>query len=161
MTASPVSASAQPMLRAHAADEDDRVSALVRHLAYALAAHVRRLSQRGLPVPSELGMLTEFLVAVARTRPDPSTDADSVETGRYVRMSNRLLVTKGEAAERLSVSVRTIERLVSTGRLPQVHVERSARFRVTDLEAFVNELRDNASDGANGQSAPRDLGPQG
>jgi excisionase family DNA binding protein len=52
----------------------------------------------------------------------------------------RLLVTKNEAAERLGVSVRTIERLVAAGRLPQVHVERLARFRVTDLEAFTESL---------------------
>lgn len=55
-------------------------------------------------------------------------------------MPDRLLITKGEVAERLSVSVRTIERLVATGRLQQVYVERSARFRVKDLEAYVNSL---------------------
>ena len=58
-------------------------------------------------------------------------------------MPDRLLVTKAEAAERLGVSVRTIERLVATGRLPQVHVERLARFRVSDLEAYVNSLAEN------------------
>ena len=46
----------------------------------------------------------------------------------------------GEAAQRLCVSVRTVERLVATGRLPQVRVERLARFRVSDLEAYVNSL---------------------
>jgi len=55
-------------------------------------------------------------------------------------MPDRLLITKGEVAERLSVSVRTIELLVATGRLPQVYVERSVRFRVKDLEAYVNNL---------------------
>ena len=54
-------------------------------------------------------------------------------------------MTKGEAAERLGVSVRTIERLVATGRLPQVHIERSARFRVRDLEAYVDGLTGSAS----------------
>ena len=53
-------------------------------------------------------------------------------------------MTKGEAAERLGVSVRTIERLVATGRLPQVHIERSARFRVRDLEAYVDGLTESA-----------------
>jgi excisionase family DNA binding protein len=55
-------------------------------------------------------------------------------------VADRLLVTKGEAAERLSVSVRTIERLVAAGRLPLVHVERAARFRVSDLETYVHDL---------------------
>ena len=54
-------------------------------------------------------------------------------------------MTKGEAAERLGVSVRTIERLVATGRLPQVHIERSARFRVRDLEAYVDGLTESAA----------------
>jgi excisionase family DNA binding protein len=56
------------------------------------------------------------------------------------RVADRLLVTKAEAAERLSVSVRTIERLVAAGRLPLVHVESAARFRVSDLEAYVHDL---------------------
>ena len=51
-------------------------------------------------------------------------------------------MTKSEAAERLSVSVRTVERLVATGRLPQVHVARLARFRVKDLEAYVDGLHE-------------------
>ena len=55
-------------------------------------------------------------------------------------MSDRRLVTKGEAAEWLSVSIRTIERLVATGRSPQVHVERAVRFRVRDLQAYVDGL---------------------
>jgi hypothetical protein len=38
----------------------------------------------------------------------------------------------------LGVSVRTIERLVATGRPRQVHVERLARCRVRDLEAYVD-----------------------
>jgi excisionase family DNA binding protein len=71
-------------------------------------------------------------------------------------MSNRLLVTKSEAAERLSVSVRTIERLVSTGRLSQVHVERSARFRVQDLEDYVDSLRETTPDDPADAAPPLD-----
>jgi excisionase family DNA binding protein len=59
-------------------------------------------------------------------------------------MPDQLLVTKSEAAQRLGVSVRTVERLVATGRLHQVHVERSARFRVPDLEAYVESLAESA-----------------
>jgi excisionase family DNA binding protein len=55
-------------------------------------------------------------------------------------MVDRLLVTKAEAAERLGISVRTIERLVATGQLPIVHVERAARLRVSDLKAYVQDL---------------------
>ena len=58
----------------------------------------------------------------------------------HAPVPDRLLVTKSEAAERLSVSVRTVERLVATGSLPQVHVGRLPRFRVSDLEAYVRSL---------------------
>jgi len=55
-------------------------------------------------------------------------------------MPRRLLITKGDAAELLGVSLRTLERLISAGRLPLVHVEGAARVRVTDLEAYVQDL---------------------
>ena len=55
-------------------------------------------------------------------------------------MSGRLLLTKSEAAEQLGVSLRTIERLISAGRLPLVHVEGAARVRVADLGAYVEGL---------------------
>ena len=55
-------------------------------------------------------------------------------------VSGRLLITKSEAAEQLGVSVRTIERLISAGHLPLVHVEGAARVRVADLGAYVQSL---------------------
>ena len=56
-------------------------------------------------------------------------------------MPRRLLITKSDAAEVLGVSLRTIERLISAGRLPLVHVEGAARIRVSDLEAYVQHLQ--------------------
>jgi excisionase family DNA binding protein len=55
-------------------------------------------------------------------------------------VSGRLLLTKSEAAEQLGVSLRTIERLISAGRLPLVHVGTAARVRVADLGAYVQSL---------------------
>ena len=115
-------------------------SELVRHLTFALANHVRRRHQETLPVPLEVEELTAFLVRLARIRQEPSTLADKGATSHYTRLPDRLLVSKDEAAAQLGVSVRTVERLVATGRLRQVHVERLARFRVSDLEAYVNSL---------------------
>ena len=66
------------------------------------------------------------------TRPRTAFDPSAV--------SGRLLITKSEAAEQLGVSVRTIERLISAGRLPLVHVEGAARVRVADLGAYVQSL---------------------
>jgi excisionase family DNA binding protein len=121
-------------------EETQWIPETVRHLALVLSGHVRRLNQEALPVPHEVEELAIFLVRLARTRQDPPTLADALGTAHYALMPDRLLVAKGEAAGRLDVSVRTFERLVATGRLPQVHVERLARFRVSDLEAYVNSL---------------------
>ena len=134
-----------PSSAACGAGELSRVPDILRHLTFALSGHLRRLHQEGLPVPRELNELTSFLVHIARTRQYPPVSADDRATGHDDQMPDRLLITKGEVAERLSVSVRTIERLVATGRLPQVYVERSARFRVKDLEAYVNSLMESQS----------------
>ena len=123
---------------------------IVRHMSLTLFGLVRRMHQEGQPVPREVEELTAFLVYLARFRLDPSAPAGMLGSAHDAGVPDRLLVTKGEAAERLGVSVRTIERLVAAGRLRQVHVERLARFRVSDLEAYVNSLaEDGASDSEN------------
>lgn len=113
---------------------------LVRHLAVALSLHVRNLRQTGSAVPAEVVELAVFLTRSVRTRPKATPVDGGGDAAHSHRVAERLLVTKGEAAERLSVSVRTIERLVAAGRLPLVHVERAARFRVSDLETYVHDL---------------------
>jgi excisionase family DNA binding protein len=113
---------------------------LVKHLAVALSRHVRDLRQAGCAVPPEVDELAMFLAHAVRTRPHATPLDDEGDAGHSPGVADRLLVTKGEAAWRLGVSVRTVERLVVAGRLPLVHVERAARLRVTDLEAFVHDL---------------------
>ena len=56
------------------------------------------------------------------------------------QVTERLLVTKAEAAELLGVSVRTVERLIAHGQLPLLHIERASRLRLADVEAYVNSL---------------------
>jgi len=109
-------------------------------MAFALSGHVRRLHFQGIAVPPEVEELAAFLRRLARTRQESPAVANMSGTGHYSRMPNQLLITKGEAAERLGVSVRTLERLVATGRVPQVQIERLARFRVKDLESYVDGL---------------------
>jgi excisionase family DNA binding protein len=113
---------------------------IIRHLALALPRHVRRLRQDGVPVPVEVDEWAAFLVHSAGIRPELTVVDDDPGGPQHAPVVARLLVTKAEAAERLSVSERTIERLVAAGRLPLVHVERTARIRVSDLEAFVHRL---------------------
>ena len=47
------------------------------------------------------------------------------------------LLTPQETAAFLSVSVRTVQRLVSAGELPAVRIRKSMRFRMDDLLHFI------------------------
>ena len=126
------------------ARETPWVPEIVQHLTVALCVHVRRLNHERVPVPREVEELAAFLNRLGRTHPDPLSPRHELATVWRTPMPDQLLVTKSEAAQRLGVSVRTVERLVATGRLHQVHVERSARFRVPDLEAYVESLAESA-----------------
>ena len=52
----------------------------------------------------------------------------------------RLLLDAHGAAEALSMSTRTVERLTASGNLPSVKVGRLRRYRTADLIAFVDGL---------------------
>jgi len=150
-----------PESGACAAAGSQRVPEALHHLAFALSGHVRRLHFQGIAVPREVEELADFLRRLARTRQEPPVVANTSGTGHYSRMPDQLLITKGEAAERLGVSVRTLERLVATGRVPQVQIERLARFRVKDLESYVDglvESRTDFDDQANEEDATADIG---
>ncbi|XDZ68482.1 helix-turn-helix domain-containing protein [Alphaproteobacteria bacterium LSUCC0226] len=51
------------------------------------------------------------------------------------------LLTPEEAADFLSVSPRTIKRLVSDGSLPAIRVRNSMRFKLRDLEMYIERSR--------------------
>ena len=51
------------------------------------------------------------------------------------------LMTPDEAAGFLSVSTRTLKRLVAEGELGAVKIRGSMRFRLEDLEAFIEANR--------------------
>ena len=122
-----------------------RVLETVTHVTLALSRHVRQLQSEGIPVPREVEELTALLVHLARIRHCPPAVAvmDGIDHSAVV--PDRMLVTKHEAAQILGVSVRTVERLVAAGRLQQVQVERLARFRIGDLEAYVHGLAEAAN----------------
>jgi excisionase family DNA binding protein len=53
--------------------------------------------------------------------------------------SSKLCVTNREAAQLLSCSLRTIEKMVAEGSLHSVKLGRSRRIRMSDLVRFVDE----------------------
>jgi len=120
-------------------------SKLLGHLVLALGRHVRQLHEEGHKAPREIEELTALVTFLVNVRHHPPSLAGEFGTNHHARMSNRLVLSKSEAAERLGISVRSIERLVAGGRLPQVQVGGLARVRVSDLEAFVNDLSPHAA----------------
>jgi excisionase family DNA binding protein len=56
-------------------------------------------------------------------------------------VSDRLLVDLDEAAERLSLSRRSVQQLVFDGVRPSVKVRRRRLVAVSDLTSFVDALR--------------------
>jgi excisionase family DNA binding protein len=119
---------------------EETPSAVLTHLALAITRYVRRLRKDEIPVPPTIDELAAFLTQYVRTRQAVTGVNSDFATSQDVPVVRRLLITKAEAADQLGVSVRTVERLISAGRLPLVHVEGAARLRVADLEAYVDAL---------------------
>jgi excisionase family DNA binding protein len=114
---------------------------LIAHLVVALSRYLRQLRADGGRVPVQVEALITFLTDTARALQDVTVLDSWRSTFNRLAMPRRLLITKADAAEALGVSLRTIERLISAGRLPLVHVEGAARVRVADLEAYVQGLQ--------------------
>ncbi|MEL6101616.1 MAG: helix-turn-helix domain-containing protein [Pseudomonadota bacterium] len=65
--------------------------------------------------------------------------------------NKRLLLSATEAAQALGVSRTTVWRLVRSGSLPQpVKVRGAVRFRLFDIEAFVESLSSDVQEGTSG-----------
>ncbi|GAA4698029.1 excisionase family DNA-binding protein [Nocardioides nanhaiensis] len=122
---------------------------LAAHLARALARYVpeatREAKASGSAVPSELVNLAEFFADCARPRQDATWNAVSPPTMDAAGMTNRLLLTKREAASLLAVSVRQLERLVAGDAIRTVRVGGGVRVRRADLDAYVAGLAAPAS----------------
>jgi excisionase family DNA binding protein len=116
-------------------------SEFIAHLVVALSRYLRHLRAEGGREPTQMEELIGALTDGVRVR--HGVTLLDLWRAAYARsaMPKRLLITKSDAAELLGVSLRTIERLISAGRLPLVHVEGAARVRVSDLEAYVQGLK--------------------
>jgi len=65
-------------------------------------------------------------------------DMDNFAGEREVSRA-RLLLTVKEASEILSISRSKLYELLNSGSLPSVHIGRSRRLRLTDIQKFVLE----------------------
>lgn len=109
---------------------------LLRHLEVALRRHVEALRRDGRPVPGCVvsAVTTVATIRLAATRLDPSVDtADAGEVPS-------LLLVKRDAGRLLGVSERTIERLISAGKLPAVRLDGALRIHRADVAAFADSL---------------------
>ena len=108
-----------------------------RHLTRALEVHRRWCRDNGVRLPAALSDL-----ALLATAGQGTTNGHGAEELADDGHMSPLVYTYAEAAERLRVSERTVQRLVAEGRLPAVEVgTRNPRIAVEDLENYVAQLR--------------------
>jgi excisionase family DNA binding protein len=51
-----------------------------------------------------------------------------------------LLLTAAEAAKLLAISERTLWSLSAAGEVPRVKIRKAVRYRIADLQAYINRL---------------------
>jgi hypothetical protein len=56
-------------------------------------------------------------------------------------MTERLLLTEADAAERLAVCQRTLRKARQNGLLPYILIGRAVRYTMADLESYIQTLR--------------------
>jgi excisionase family DNA binding protein len=80
-----------------------------------------------------------------RDRNGAGRDEDEEAVAKSVETVRTLLVTIPEAAAVLSVGRTTVYELIGNGQLTPVHIGRSVRLTVGQLEEFVDRLSDERS----------------
>ena len=92
--------------------------------------------------------LLELARLLGRMAAEDAVDPSTLDTSLYRHKRKELamtsskpvrLLTPDEAAQFLSVSQRTVKRLVAEGSLRAYKIRRSMRFRLEDLEAYVEQ----------------------
>lgn len=114
---------------------------LAAHLALALARHENACARDGIRTPSEVTTIRELLTRAATDRQEPTllaTSSTDLDSGCVV---NNPVLTIAETARLLSVSKRTVERLIASGALVAVRMGSAAtRVRRIDLDAYLAGL---------------------
>lgn len=109
------------------------------HVATALRAHRQWAARVQLWVPPEVAFIERIATDAARTRQAP-TAIDDLFQLRDRPVVAPLAMTYADVAEALSISVRSVERLVGSGALRTVRIGGAARVTVAGLADFVDTL---------------------
>lgn len=107
------------------------------HLAIALTRYVATARADGVSPPLELLTLRDALVEVARSGHELPSVAASSDAGDGPSVERKIAFDVREAAEVLSISERSVRRLIADGRLPTVQVGRRRLIGRHALESFV------------------------
>lgn len=113
---------------------------LAGHLATAVRAHRQWAARVSLPAPPELAELERIFTETANGRQQPSVLDELAALRDRPPVAARLLDYRS-VADGLSVSVRTVERLVAAGQLRTVRVGGASRVPVADLDAYIENLK--------------------
>jgi excisionase family DNA binding protein len=111
-------------------DGDDVSGSLVQHLAHALHLHRKWCRQCGIPFPPLLdALMVDFSASDGHARPN---------LGDLVPALDPLLMDYSAVAHRLSVSERTVRRLVAAGTLPAVRIGNRSLIKSADVDTYVD-----------------------
>jgi excisionase family DNA binding protein len=110
---------------------------VVWHLHKALVEHRTWCRTNGLPVPDVIGRLLEETHAARNGQQRPTLPLPAGVLHDSARGDDSALLGPADAAAWLTVSTRTLRRLVAEGRLPVVRIGRTVRFKRSDLDQFT------------------------
>ena len=126
-----------------------------RHLVKALENHLCWCRTNGYAFPDNLAQFALLVDRDGQERPNQTSDADLVDAAPVA-----IALTYDEAGRVLSVSPRTVRRMVVDGTLPAITIGRSRRIHREDLVAYADSLRRHQGQG-DGVNAAGEAGEGG
>lgn len=110
------------------------------HLAHALRRYSKYARSVAIAVPPELHQI-ESMATLSATGSQAAPQHDSDIRGRHDQTVEAMAVTYSGAAQALSVSKRSITRMIQRGELRTVTVGTSKRIPITELDRLTNTER--------------------
>lgn len=110
------------------------------HLAHALRRHIKYARSVGLALPPELHGI-ESMATLSAIGGHRASQDDLDLRGNHDQNVEAMAVTYTDAALALSVSKRTITRMIQRGELKTVRVGTSKRIPITELDRLTNTER--------------------